>query len=211
MTKVILVRHGQTLANKEGKYQGHTDAPLSWEGMRQAELAAARLAGEELAAVYASDLRRAFVTARIIARRHCLPVAGLAELREINFGQWEGLTYDAIFASWPKEIKQLYGGDTEAEIPGGESFRQLQKRAVGAVNMLVARHPEETIAIVSHGGTIRTIIADVLGMPLSRLWHIRQDHVAINGIDYHHGFAVVYILNDTYHVLNENFWQREIM
>lgn len=161
---------------------------------------AARWAGAKFAAVYASDLSRARVTAEAIARWHDLPVVGVPELREIHFGKWEGLTYDAILASWPKEIGQVYSGDGEARIPGGETFRQLQERAVGAIDRLVERHPGETIALVSHGGTIRVVIASALGLPLRFLWHIRQDHAAVSVIEYYPGFAMVCGLNDTQHL-----------
>ncbi len=133
MTKVILVRHGQTLWNHEMKYQGHTDVALTEEGIRQAELVAVRLANEPVTAVYASDLSRAFVTAEHIAAKHGLTVASVPALREICFGDWEGLTYDGIDERWPGLLEKLYSFADEVEIPGGESFPIVKERAYTAV------------------------------------------------------------------------------
>ncbi len=200
MTKVILVRHGETAWNKELKYQGHTDVPLSDEGLRQAHLVAGRLAAEKLAAVYASDLSRAFITAETIAARHNLPVTRLPELREVQFGDWEGLTYEGISANWPEEYNQLFHRTDEVRIPGGETFREVKERAAGAVARLVARHPGETIAVVSHGGAIRTIICAALDIHLNHVWDIRQDNTAVNILEYHSQRAILTLLNDSHHL-----------
>ncbi len=200
MTKVFLVRHGETIWNKELKYQGHTDVPLSDEGLRQAHLVAARLAGEKLAAVYASDLCRANVTAETIAARHSLPVTCLAELREVQFGDWEGLTYEGINERWPDEYVQLFHRTDEVRIPGGETFHEVKERAAGAVARIVARHPGEAIVIVSHGGTIRTIICAALGIHLNHVWDIRQDNTAVNVLEYHQQRTILTLLNDIHHL-----------
>ncbi len=200
MTKIILVRHGETVWNKELKYQGHTDTALSDEGLRQAHLVAARLARENIAAVYASDLSRAVITAETIAARHGLPVTSLAALREIQFGDWEGLTYEGISANWPEEYSQLYTRTDEVRIPGGETFRELKERAAGAVAGLVARHPGETVAVVSHGGTIRAVICAALDIHLNHVWDIRQDNTAVNILEYHKQRTILTLLNDTHHL-----------
>ncbi|MGL5515099.1 MAG: histidine phosphatase family protein, partial [Sporomusa sp.] len=96
MTKLIIVRHGQTLWNLEKKYQGHSDIALSDEGLVQAAAVAERLAAEKIDTVYASDLSRAFKTAEGIAAKHELTVNIVPELREIKFGDWEGLCYEQI-------------------------------------------------------------------------------------------------------------------
>lgn len=200
MTKVFLIRHGETTWNKELKYQGHTDVPLSDEGIRQANLVAARLAGEKLSAVYASDLCRAFITAETIAARHNLPVTALSELREVQFGDWEGLTYEGINARWPEEYVQLFHRTDEVRIPGGETFREVKERAAGAVARLVDQHPDEAIAIVSHGGTIRTIICAALDIHLNHVWDLRQDNTAVNVLEYYHQRTILTLLNDVHHL-----------
>jgi len=196
MTKVFLIRHGETVWNKELKYQGHTDTPLSDEGLRQAHLVADRLAGEKLAAVYASDLSRALVTAETIAARHGLSVTAIPELREVRFGEWEGLTYEGINKRWPEEFVQLFHRTDEVRIPGGETFREVKERAAAALARIVARHPDQTIAVVSHGGTIRTIICAALDIHLNHVWDMRQDNTAVNILEYHKNRIILTLLND---------------
>jgi alpha-ribazole phosphatase len=200
MTKVILIRHGETLWNVEMKYQGHCDVALTEKGIKQAELAADSLAKESISAVYASDLCRAFVTAESIANKHDLQVATIPELREINFGQWEGLAYDKINNQWSDIMAKLFTHPDEIQIPDGETFREVKERATIALSTLIKKHPNETIVVVSHGGTIRTILCSVLNIPLNHLWNIKQDNTAINILEYYDDQALVSLVNGTYHL-----------
>lgn len=200
MTKLILIRHGQTVWNKELKYQGHSDVALTATGSEQATLVAQRLAGEEIAAVYASDLSRAFITAQAIAKSRKLQVMPITDLREINFGQWEGLTYEQINAHWPDILSKWYFSPDEVNIPGGESFRELKERAMRVIDELIARHPKQTIVVVSHGGTIRTILCAALNVHLNYVWNIQQDNTAVNIIKYYRDRPVVTLMNDTHHL-----------
>jgi len=200
MTKVILVRHGQTLWNLEMKYQGHCDVALTDKGIEQAKLAAQRLAGEDVSAVYASDLSRALKTAECIAEKHNLPVAAIPELREINFGEWEGLTFEGINSQWTAAMSKLFTHPDEIVIPGGETFRQVKERATKALTNLVAEHPNQTIVVVSHGGTIRTVLCAVLDIHLNHLWKIKQENTAINMLEYHDEQVMVALVNDVHHL-----------
>lgn len=200
MTKLILVRHGETVWNAEKKFQGHTDIALSPAGLEQATRLADRLASEKIAAVYSSDLNRAFVTAETVARRHNLTVNEVPSLREIRFGDWEGLTYTAIHEKWPSQLSGLFTTPGEIVIPGGESFYELKKRAADAIADLVAKHEDETVVVVSHGGTIRTIFCSILDINLNHLWGIRQDNTAVNIIEYYDGRALISLVNDTHHL-----------
>lgn len=200
MTKVILVRHGQTAWNVAMKYQGQTDIALDDLGIRQAHWVAERLAVEAVHAVYASDLRRALHTADIIAERHRLLVTPVPDLREIDFGDWEGLQYQAIRESWSDTFKRLFTHPDTVDIPGGESFPILQRRCAKAVQALVRRHANETIVIVSHGGSIRTILCTALDIPLRSVWNIKQDNTAVSIVEYCDERAVVTLMNDAHHV-----------
>lgn len=210
MTKVILVRHGQTLWNLAMKYQGHCDVALTEKGIEQAELAALRLADEPIAAVYASDLCRALKTAECIAREHDLPVTTITELREINFGEWEGFTFKGLNerlkleynSEWSEAMAKIFTHPDEAQIPGGETFRQVKERATKALESLVAKHPNQTIVVVSHGGTIRTLLCTVLQIHLNYLWKIKQDNTAINILEYYDGEVMVSLVNDVHHLAN---------
>lgn len=195
MTKIIYVRHGQTFWNIEMKYQGHTDITLSPLGIAQAAAAANKLAAMNISAVYSSDLIRAYATATAIACKHGLTVQREPAFREINFGEWEGLTYNSINTGWPNIISGLYSHPDEIAIPGGESFRNLKKRAVQGIEQLVKKHPDETIVVVSHGGTIRTVLCAALNIHLNYVWNIKQDNTAINIIEYYPERTIVQPVN----------------
>ncbi|HML31391.1 MULTISPECIES: alpha-ribazole phosphatase [Sporomusa] len=199
MTKLIIVRHGQTLWNLERKYQGHSDIALTDTGLKQAQAVAERLAEEAVAAVYASDLSRAYKTAGYIAAKHNLTVHTVPQLREIKFGDWEGLTYEEISVRWPGLLGKLWTTPDELQIPGGETFHQLKARAYTAIEKIVADHPDQTVAVVAHGGTIGTILCAVLDIHLNHVWSIRQDNTAVNIIEYYDGRPTITLLNCVSH------------
>jgi alpha-ribazole phosphatase len=201
MTKVILVRHGQTLWNVDCRYQGQSDICLNETGIKQAKLLAARLLGEDVAAIYASDLGRAQITAEEIAKHHNLSVNIVPELREISFGEWEGMSFGEINEKWPGAMERIFKQPDAVQIPGGETYQEVQQRAMQAVEKLVKKHPEETIIVVSHGATIRTILCAALNIPLTSVWRIRQDNTAVNIIEYHQdNWASVVLMNDIHHL-----------
>lgn len=200
MTKVILVRHGQTQWNLEMKYQGHCDIALTEKGMEQARLAAGRLAGEDISAIYASDLSRALRTAECIGEKHNLSVTAIPELREMNFGEWEGLTFEGMNSLVKDERSTLFSHPDEVIIPGGETFREVKERAMKALTKLVAQHPDQTIVVVSHGATIRTILCAVLNIHLNHLWKIKQDNTAINMLEFYDENIMVSLVNDVHHL-----------
>ncbi len=200
MTKILLVRHGQTEWNTTGRFQGQSDIELTKTGVEQAEKAAAYLADEAICAVYASDLKRATETARRIGARHALFVSPLPALREIFFGDWEGLTYEEIKKDWPDEIDRMFSAPSTLAIPHGETFRDVAARAVPAVDALAKKHEGKTILLVSHGATIRTIIGHYLHMPLDFIWSLCQDNTAINRLSFDGGRVVVELLNSTEHL-----------
>jgi broad specificity phosphatase PhoE len=150
MTELLLVRHGETDWNAEGKLQGHTDRPLNDYGRRQAQALADRLAGESIEAVYASDLSRARETAEILGAKLGLPVLVDPDLREKNWGNWEGLTSD-------ERLNVEFEGETR------EAHRD---RTLSAVQRIVERHPDGRIVVVTHGGSLRRIQAAVSGFAL---------------------------------------------
>jgi broad specificity phosphatase PhoE len=150
MATLLLVRHGETDWNASGRLQGHTDRPLNDYGRRQAASLADRLAGDGISAVYTSDLARARETAEIIAARLGVEAAVDADLRERNWGTWEGLT--------PQERD---GVAFEGETP-----EEHRARIMGAVERIAERHPGERVVVVTHGGSMRRIQAAVTGMAL---------------------------------------------
>lgn len=201
MSRLIIVRHGQTLWNLAKKYQGHSDIALTDKGLQQAQAVAERLAAEKIDAVYASDLSRAFKTAECIADKHNLQVTSVPALREIKFGEWEGLTYEEISEKWPGMLGKLWTTPDELEIPGGETFYQLKERAYAAIKKIVKDHPEQTVVIVAHGGTIGTIMCAILDIHLNHVWSIRQDNTAVNIVEYHDDRPTIILLNCIRHLL----------
>ena len=154
------MRHGATEWNRTKRAQGHADIDLNAEGRKQALRAARELARLDIEAVYSSDLRRAADTATPIATSHGVETTQLVELREIDQGEWTGLTVDEIRRRWPER----WGPARHySQRPGGESPRQVRERALRALKKVVESHPEGTVVVVSHGVTIRCLMAEALG------------------------------------------------
>ena len=200
MSKLILVRHGETTWNIEMRYQGQTDISLTANGIEQAGKVAQRLADEKIAAVYSSDLSRAFVTAAQIAAVHGLDVLTRRDLREISFGEWGGVAYDSLVLDGGGTGNRLFSHPAEIEIPGGETFFEVQQRMMEALRELAQRHEGQTVVIVSHGAAIRTVLCDVLGMDLNRLWAIRQSNTAVNILEVLPQKVLVSLVNDVHHL-----------
>ena len=200
MTKVILIRHGQTEWNILGKYQGHSDIDLSVLGIEQANLLAQRLTKEKIDAIYTSDLKRAIKTAECIANKHQLSVQIIPELKEISFGDWEGLDYNTINLKWPGEVERFFKNAESIVIPNGETFYEVEQRSCNAIQKIIEQHRNQTIIIVSHGGTIRALLAHALHIPLKYIWNIRQDNTAVNILKYADNQVVIELLNDTHHL-----------
>lgn len=159
-TRIILIRHGETDWNTLGRWQGHAPIPLNSEGHLQARLLANYLVEKQVsaAALYTSDLRRARDTAAPIAHQLNLTPIPDVRLREIDLGEWQGLTGEEIQA-WDGERYAHVQADTyHLARPGGESFSQVADRAVAALHSYVADHPDSIVLVVSHGGTIRMIL-----------------------------------------------------
>jgi broad specificity phosphatase PhoE len=153
--QLLLVRHGQSEWNALGRWQGQADPDLSALGREQAGDAARRLAGMEFAAVISSDLRRARATADILAGALGLPVGVDPDLREIDVGDWQGLTRAEIEAGWPGALADWSAGRSESP-PGGESRAHLVDRArVALARAAAAASPGDRLLVVSHGALIR--------------------------------------------------------
>lgn len=205
MTKLILVRHGQTIWNKLGKYQGQADVELSDAGKRQAELLGDNFPIKHIDAVFSSPLIRARETAEAVAGKFNLPVVTCEAFREINFGDWEGLTYDEIHQKWPQEHDMLFQSPDQLTCPNGESFAEVQNRAAGKMLEIIKEYDEKVVVITAHGGVIRTMLCHALGMPLKNMWHIKQDNTALNIVSAYEEGMTVELMNSTEHLMNKDF------
>ena len=204
MTTIFFIRHGQTEWNKALRYQGHSDIALTPEGVQQADLVAKRLAKEPFDAIYSSDLVRARITAETIAAQHGLAVVTNPDFREVKFGEWEGLRYNEIYGGWPAEIDNFFQNPGKVCIPGGESFHEVKRRTDKALTEIRAKHEGECVAIVTHGGAIRTMLCSALGISLDLLWCFRQDNTAINIVEYEERYNILRLINDANHLYDFN-------
>ena len=198
--RLIVVRHGETLYNVQSRFTGQSDIPLSALGERQAAALGKRLAAEPLAAIAASDLRRARVTAQAIARYHKLPVQEEADLREMTFGAWEGSTYDEIMARDADLVQRWLSDPTIYAPPGGETVIQLRDRVMRALERWQTRCPETTILWAVHGGVIEVLLCHLLGVDLKLRWQFRHENASITEIDLGRRGTRVVRLNETAHL-----------
>ena len=179
-TRIIAIRHGETDWNVGGRIQGHTDIALNARGEWQARQVAQALADEPLAAIYSSDLRRAWATAQAIAALSHAPLAAEPALRERAFGIFEGQRFVDIETSHPTDATRWRQRDPGYTPPEGESLQVLQQRASSAVNQLAALHAGQQIALVTHGGLLDTLYRLATRQPLQapRTWEL--GNAAIN-------------------------------
>lgn len=201
MTKIILVRHGLTLWNGERKIQGHSDVELAPEGIEQAKLLAENFPLENISAVYSSDLNRAKTTAEILAQKFNLPVQLEKNLREANWGDWEGKKLSEIENADPVNYEKFFRNPEEVQISNAETFAQLQARAFSAFKKIIAAHPDENIIIVAHGAINRTILCSILEIPLKKMWALSQFNTAVNILRFDDGYFTVELINGTAHLV----------
>ena len=165
-TRLILLRHGETTWNLEGRYQGHLDSPLTPRGESQALALARRLAGVKFTALYSSDLGRAIRTAGIIAQATGHDVGPDPRLRERHLGIFQGLLKSEIKQKLHDEYRLFKTAGPDHAMPGGESARLAAERNLASLEELAHRHAGETIVVVAHGGTISALLRYTLGIPL---------------------------------------------
>jgi alpha-ribazole phosphatase len=170
MTRLFLIRHGETDWNTEGRWQGQADVPLNPKGICQATQIAQRLRSSGLNAIYSSDLVRARQTAQILADTVGRAVFVDARLREIHQGEWQGMLVSEIQERYAEEFQQRRDDPLSVAPPGGETTLQVQERVLSAVEEIRAKHPGETVAIVSHGFAIAVILAYCRDIPVTEVW-----------------------------------------
>ncbi len=174
LTRVIAIRHGETAWNVQTRIQGQIDIGLNDNGRQQARRLARALAGEDLHAVFASDLQRAADTARAFAEPAGLPVCTDVGLRERGFGDFEGLTWAEVEQRHPDASRRWRERDTSFGPPGGETLAAFYERAVAALATIAMRHRGGHIAIVTHGGVLDALYRAASRVPLNapRTWQL---------------------------------------
>jgi alpha-ribazole phosphatase len=194
-TRLLLVRHAEPDPSARGRCYGRLDVPLSPEGRRRAEMLGAALAASPLGGVYSSPLLRALDTARALAAPQGLEVVVDDGLRELDFGELEGLSYDAIRTGWPELFRGWMERPTSVTFPGGEGFADLRARVLPALAAIRARHEGEAVAVVAHGGVVRVVLADVLELADGAIFRFGLDFAGVTVVDWLEGSAVVRAVN----------------
>ncbi|CAN5420813.1 alpha-ribazole phosphatase [soil metagenome] len=163
VTRLYLVRHGQSAGNAEGRFGGHSPTPLSELGCEQAEITAQTLVKERITAIYSSDLLRAVQTAEPLADILSLPIIETSAFRERKVGVLEGKTFDESKIEFPKDYYALINRNIYHIITEGESYRQLLKRATKALHEVLRTHQGENVVIFSHTGAICFLTLYLIG------------------------------------------------
>jgi alpha-ribazole phosphatase len=192
--RIWLVRHGEP-AGVRGRCYGKLDVGLSAAGREQMERVARCLQAEPLDAIYSSPRIRAMESARIVARFHTCGCQVDAGLCEIDFGDFEGLMYDEIAARYPTLYRQWMEAPTEVQFPNGESFAAMRLRVIHAFDAILSRRNEHSVAVVTHGGVIRILLASMLEIPDRNIFRIAQDCGAMTLVTWAEGVPIVQSMN----------------
>lgn len=189
------MRHGEPEVSVRGRCYGSLDIGLSLEGGHQIGAVAEMLSREPFAAMYTSPRLHCKQSAEILAAVRGCPVDIMEALSEINFGEFEGYTYEDIETRYPGLYREWMEHPTEIHFLGGESLDAMWTRVTEAGSELRVRHPGESIALVTHGGVIRILIAETLAVPRNNIFRIAQRYAAVNLISYFECSSVVELGN----------------
>lgn len=199
-TTVILIRHGETLWNREHRIQGHLDSPLTAEGIAQAEACGKRLQAESFDFVVASDLGRVRHTAHLLLAGRALPVSFDASLRERSFGAAEGRPLAEIDRRYPGMIGEAGLVESALTLPGGESRSEFQARVKSAITGLASAHSGQRLLVVTHGGVLRAVYRWLNALPLNDAQKLSVPNTAYNRILFEHGQWKMDVWGDTTHL-----------
>lgn len=200
MVRIILVRHGETTWNLEGRYQGQVDTPLSPRGIEQGKMAAEALRDVPLDYCLASPLSRAQDTCRFIAGLHGLPVHSDPRLTEIAHGAWEGVHAEDIEKQYPEEFHLWHTHPEQVQMPGGENLEDVRRRVRAAFDDIAREHDGQTVLVAAHDAVNKAILCDILGLGMDHFWQIKQDNACINVIECTNGTWRLVLMNSTIHL-----------
>jgi probable phosphoglycerate mutase len=201
-TTVVLMRHGQTAWNLEGRLRGRANVPLDETGVAQAEVAA-RYIGDNWTpdAVYCSPLMRARQTAEKVAEPFILHERVHPGFLDIDYGVWEGHTPEELREKrWDRALEAWYTRPQEAPIPGGETLHAVRLRAMGAIREVVERHADQTVVVVAHTVVNRVILLGCFDIGNERFWYLEQDLCALNLLEFDGRYFKLIRMNDTCHL-----------
>ncbi|MCG8538729.1 MAG: histidine phosphatase family protein [Clostridia bacterium] len=202
MLRLYLIRHGETEWNLRAKTQGCKNIQLSKRGILQGKLLGEKLKenDEEYKKIFSSDLDRCYLTAKSIAKKLKIDIEINRGLREMSFGDWEGLTLEEIKKSYSKEYIRWRNEPCKASIPKGEDLKTVQERCLESVKDIIDKYDDGSIIIVSHGVAIKTIILGLLGLDLKHFYNITLSNASMNKLEFREYGPVLISLNDTCHL-----------
>ncbi len=200
MTRVLLVRHGQTDWNREGRWQGQAGPGLNETGVWEAQTVAERLASAGVELLYSSDLERALqTTAALTARLGLEPVID-PDLREVDVGDWSGLTWEQVMVRYPAGYARWRRGLSGWR--GGESYEQMHRRSVAALERILGAHEGRSVAVVAHGGPIRALVSHVVGLPAHERHRVATGrNCSLTVLERTDGRLVLVTFNEEHHLV----------
>lgn len=197
MIKLILVRHGTTICNEGGALSGLTDSLLSEKGKSQADKLAEYLKDENIDKIYTTPFSRTKETVKKLAEIKNIQIEERSQLNEINFGDFEGLSFKLIEEKYPEEVEKMINEGFEYKYPNGESLEETFIRVKNEIKKIISDNDNSTVLICSHGGTIRNIISYLLCDDYKYHWNFRIDNGSITEIEVNNNFAVINKMNYT--------------
>jgi len=198
--RLYAIRHGETAWSAERRFAGARDVPLADAGLRQCEAVAQALAGQAVAAVYASPLERARTSAEIVAKPHRLAVQVEPAFREMAFGAWEGLTREEAAARFPDAYDVWRSAPHRLVLEGGERLDEVAARVTAGLAALMDACAGRSVILVSHAIVTRLLVLEALGLGLERLWTVDASPAGITEIEFEPGWATVHRMNTLTHL-----------
>ena len=201
-TRLLLVRHGRTAYNAKLRFMGQLDIPMDETGRAQVHAVARRLASESPAAIYSSELVRARETAIAIQAEiaSAPPLRVEPRLTEGHFGDWQGQTYPDIRVQDADHLARWEADRLNVAPPNGETLPDIARRVEAAYRDICSAHPDETVIIAAHGGSLQVLIVLALGLPLEAYWKVDVSNASLSELRVYDGAAVLHLLNDTSHL-----------
>jgi alpha-ribazole phosphatase len=195
-TRIHLIRHGQVAGHEEKRYNGQTDVALTDLGVEQYHRLKERLADTPISACYTSDLTRCVIGSQVICEQFGIEPVRRSELRELNIGVWEGLTWQEIQTKWPEEWQARLADLVHYRVQQGENLLDVEARVMPVIREIIDRHQGQELLVVGHGGVNRIVLLNAIGAPLAGMFNIEQNYGCYNIIDYYaDGRATVKLLN----------------
>ena len=197
MTKIILVRHALTTDNEENRLSGHIDSSVSKTGKIQIDKLTSYLENMNIDKIYTTTSSRTKDTVKNISQMKCIDLIEKDTLKEINFGDFEGITFEEIKESNPDEFEKMIKEGYHYKYPNGESLVETYHRVSKEVDEIIEDNKEQTVLICSHGGSIRNIITHLISKSYDYHWNFRIDNASVTILEVENGFTVINTMNNT--------------